>query len=54
MALMRLLNFVLAFLKVVFVFPSRYLDVGHEPHALVFPGEPFLRICLAFPGEICI
>lgn len=29
----------------------RYLDVSHEPDALVLPGEPFLRIYLAFPGK---
>lgn len=29
----------------------RYLDVSLEPDGLVFPGESFLWIHLAFPGE---
>ena len=56
MPLMGLLCFTLLWLfsRWLFVFSYRYLDVSHEPDALVFPGEPFLRIHLAFPGEICI
>lgn len=41
----------LGFPVTAFAVSYRDLDVSHEPHVLVLPGEPFLWIHLAVPGE---